>query len=364
MQISSINFNASHGAKIAGSNEILDKFEPPSQPKEYYEDKPNIYFIADYIVNDTYEGCILVFERYKKSTHYQIFKKNVISDTNPEYERILFVDRMSLEEESKHFISYIKDDLQMNNFAEDNCFIILDKNVKRDRIYQYAIKASVIPSNPSEIDYKGILFSKKMLDFFKSDDKNILLTVTAINGSMDIGTFWTISLLNKGINLFDVELISGSKKMKDITPNDIYFCKNKENIMLVLKDAFNLFGVKETYSGFIDALGGCNDLIKSSFLNAIEGNMFNYYKFMTNFTTEFPTFASFGLENNLNSSLMDYEGITKVVKFLIDTFYKYVKGEEPPGIIGTAIAGANTQQTPNSLIIPGTSVSIPFSPPK
>src|SRR5690606_6210180 len=81
-----------------------------------------------------------------------------------DFERILFLDRLSLQEETKEYIPYVRDILGFKDINFDDVFIIMDPFVKVDRIYEYNIAAARVPSNAMQIDYDLILETKGLLN--------------------------------------------------------------------------------------------------------------------------------------------------------------------------------------------------------
>src|SRR3990167_264945 len=130
--------------------------------KNYINSEPQILFISEYNLDDRQAGALLVFEKFFESTHYEVFKRNIFS-TNSEFERILFINSKSLEDERKNYISYIKDILGFNNIDENKIFIYHDDELKSDRIYEYKVRAVFVPRTVNEIDYDSILQSKDLL---------------------------------------------------------------------------------------------------------------------------------------------------------------------------------------------------------
>ena len=124
--------------------------------KKFVGGNPDILFIADYIVENELLGSLLVIDRYFDATHYEFYKRNVFNKES-KFERILFLDFENLEQETSKYMSYINDVLGFKELQKSQIFVIFDHLVKKDRIYEYNVKAARVPKNVSEVDYYMLL---------------------------------------------------------------------------------------------------------------------------------------------------------------------------------------------------------------
>lgn len=137
---------------------VLADFEKTAQ--NFSQTSPQILNLIEYVVDGVFVGVLIVWKKFLNSTHYELFKKNLFREY-ANYERILFLDTVSLTAETDRFYQYVKDLGFVLN--KSDIYIVLDTLVKDDRIYEYKIKANYLPSKVTEIDYDFILESKNLL---------------------------------------------------------------------------------------------------------------------------------------------------------------------------------------------------------
>lgn len=218
----------------------------------FLDNQPQILFICDYIVGEQEIGALIVFQKYFDATHYEVFKDNKF-DNDPEFERILFINTEALKDETKRFLPYVRDILGFE-LNETNCFIVLDDNIKKDRIYEYFIRAAFLPNNIQEIVHTIIMKSKDQLKTVEvGSGQSVLPLAFSLFSSQQLA--WIIALLNPKIPFFGKSAIE--TKIFDIQ-NNILIPKNNNDLMKIIKDCIYLFGAKITLYGLISDLGGPN----------------------------------------------------------------------------------------------------------
>jgi len=111
------------------SIETYEKFA-----REYAKNQPTIFFISDYYVDKQFIGTLICWRKYFDSTHYEVFKKNTFKE-GAQFERILFLDVVNLDNESKLYSDFIKNKLGLDRLDLSKYCVILDTMVKDDRIY-------------------------------------------------------------------------------------------------------------------------------------------------------------------------------------------------------------------------------------
>jgi hypothetical protein len=262
--LSSITSTFTYGNTNGITKSIYTQFDTLS--RTFIKNEPRILFVAEYF--DTSQkslGSLLVWEKYPNATHYEVFKKNLFLE-NAKFERVLFLDVESLKKETAYYISYLNNALNLN-LSVDNSYVIFDPLVKEDRIYEYKIKASLVPNAITEIDFNAIVDGKNLglsinPPMIPSSVFHIGLT-TYGNAKMA----WIIALLNDKLSFF------GYSGRRDLSPaggvlaqtEKILAAKNPDTILSIIKDSYSLFGEKNTLLYILDILGGLNSDFKDSF---------------------------------------------------------------------------------------------------
>lgn len=218
--------------------------------KNFSEKRPNILFICDYVVAEQKIGALIVFEKYFDATHYEIFKDNKF-DNDPNFERILFLNVEALKEETKRFLPYVRDILGFE-LDETTCFIVLDDNIKIDRIYEYFIRAAFVPNDVKEIVHTSIMKSKHQLNTVEvGSTQSVLSLAVSLFSSQQMA--WIIALLNPKIPFFGKSAID--LKVFDIQKM-VLIPKDNNDLMKIIKDSIYLFGAKICLSSLVSNLGG------------------------------------------------------------------------------------------------------------
>ena len=310
--------------------EILKEFSSPSilkkdfldferLAKNFIKDKPDILFVSEYIVEGEFIGSLVVWEKYKDSTHYEIFKKNLFQ-SEASFERVVFLDKRNLENERDEYRSYIQETLGFNDLDFDNIFIILDDRTKQDRIYEYKIRAARVPKKAEEVDYDLIFEGKGLLSETMLDS---VVPISLFQFSLSkLGSeklSWTVSLLNEGVRLFGKDVLNKALT-ESIAQEDgsirIFHAKDPEKIIEAIKDSISLFGSEDTFSHILDILSGVPADIKTYFLGSIDKSrdVFSYDTFnniikdrfakdayLSNFSSEEDIVLSTGLSTGLSA---------------------------------------------------------------
>lgn len=253
--------------------------------QNYAAMSPNVLFITEYIIDGKNLGVLIVFEKYSDSSHYEVFKKNVFSDNI--YQRILFLDEQNLSKETKHYVKYLTDVLEID-LPNDSYYIIFDPLIKDDRIYEYKIRAAKLPASANEVDYDAILGSKDLLN------KVILRTLkpgtifdfsSETLGSVDLA--WTVALLNEGVDFFGLNAktvpISTVPTISRPLATSLLTAKDINNINALMIESISLFGAQKTLEHLINNLGGLSDDFRNAFLASIdvEKIRFSYDSFIS-----------------------------------------------------------------------------------
>jgi hypothetical protein len=316
--------------------------------KNFIENDPEILFVSEYIVNNNFAGGLVAWEKYLDATHYEIFKRNLFS-RNSDFERVLFLDKNSLEEERNRLFVYVREVLGFTDLPEDEVFLFLDHRVKRDRIYEYRIRAARIPSGPADVDYDLALESKNLITTTTINDTTTatLAEFAGVSlGSEDLS--WVISLINANSNFFGrsvYELAMPRILTVPETRRDekgdiiIYLPRSINDVLSIVSESVALFGVKETFGHVIDVLGGISKEFRCAFLDAIDEtrDVFSYDRFKLVVSAQFPVFElllslseseslrdtkalsnlSITVPSNVGSdSLNTLEGLSRIFKFV------------------------------------------------
>src|SRR3990167_2207870 len=235
----------------------LDSFRKETgKITNFVEGKPDILFICDYIVDDEFVGILIVFERYQEATHYEIFKDNKF-DNNPQFERILFLDSTALEAETKRLLPYLR--VAGFELNENSVFAVMDDNIKKDRIYEFFVRAAFVPKNVNDLIFLDILKSKNKIKTIEIADNSTISSVAfGTLGGAELS--WIIALLNNNISFFG--------KGKLLEPQIVSLPKDPEDIMKMINDSIFLFGAKKVLNYLLSVLGG-----KVAFLQKLSGHL-------------------------------------------------------------------------------------------
>jgi hypothetical protein len=278
---------------------------------DFARNKPQVYFVVDYVVDGTKIGNLIVFKKYKTATHYEIFKRNIFTEISS-FQRILFLDSADLLAETKQYSTYLSEHLGLNNLPEETYYCIMDPLVKYDRIYEYKVVASRIPRNAGEVDYDYILESKGLTQLTKVDSvtKSGLNNFSVVNlGSQQLS--WIIALLNRGLSFFDVHTLLNP--LSDILgPNaSIVVPKNVAHIKSIFDDSVSLFGIDQTLVQIISLLGGLSSDFRNSFNESLNNlsKTFSYNAFISSCRAKVPAF-------NLLLSISEHAGNESALKRL------------------------------------------------
>jgi hypothetical protein len=327
--------------------------------KTYIANEPEILFTIEYIVENKFMGCLLVWEKYEDSTHYEVYKKNLFK-SGAEFERVLFLGEGALKAERGEYISYLRDQIGMTELEEDNIFIFHDDKAKEDRIYEYKIAASRVPKKAEEVDYDMILESKNLLspmDVVPNPDVTLFSFAGSSLGSVDLA--WLLALCNDTAYFFGkrpstLSLTNFLEPTNTENPADFFIRgivpqynimvpTNINDFLTIFKDSVSLFGVKDTLNHLVDAIGGLNGIFMESFSEAIdeERSVFSYDKFKIEVKRRVPVFkmlldiAQSGDEGAINqlsalsitmpsnrgsSPLTSIDEFSKIFKFVNEVF--------------------------------------------
>ncbi len=314
--------------------------------QKFVSTEPEILFTCEYIIDDELVGCLVVWEKFADATHYEVFKKNHFKEKS-EFERVLFLDTISLSEERTHFDEYVNETLGIN-LEPDQYFCMLDTSVKRDRVYEYKIVASRVPKNATEVDYDMIMEGKNKVNkvLESSETNNIFDFSNNVLGAR--GLAWTIALLNERLYFFGkgnpekplAVLLNSSENKEILVPTNV------SDIMQIINDSIMLFGVRPTFEKLATQCNGLSSDFTNFFLDSIDESKtsFSYDKFRTLVKKHAPVFntiieiskssatdgdaalskLSISVPDDKGSeSLSSVGGITKVFRF-VNTIYRSI----------------------------------------
>ncbi|MEK6882251.1 MAG: hypothetical protein AABY22_21715, partial [Nanoarchaeota archaeon] len=303
--------------------------------KNFINSEPKILFVSEY-GDKNLVGCLVVWEKFLNATHYEIFKRNLFA-FNSKFERILFLDANSLQEETKQYMNYINQVIGFSSLSEQNIFAILDTFIKEDRIYEYKIKASFVPNKVSDIEYDSILEGKDLLKKTDIFPRNIFDFSLLALGNPELA--WIVSLVNENLGFFGRN--SSGRLLTELTKNSFVFVpKNINDVFQMFGDSVSLFGLKQTFSFILEFLEGLTSDIISIAANSVdvEKGTFSFDKFKTDIQSISPLFSlilstsssdkitelakiSVIIPQNSGSvSLFSIEGLTTVFNFINNVF--------------------------------------------
>lgn len=268
---------------------------------DYINFSPELICVVEYVVGGEFKGVLLVWEKYFKSTHYEVYKKNLFN-YNAQFERILFLDAVSLTEETQYYLSYVNDIVGLN-VNKEKYYIILDTNIKPDRIYEYKIKAFKVPTASSNISYGHILQSKLLTNSVVVNTNNnntIYDFAQATMANKDLA--WIVALMNDNTSYFGMEPLV--KKMVDYNlPVDkfgqkfAYVVNDKKDIMTIFNESVSLFKITGTVQQLLLLLGGIgvNIGFNKNIIASIDTNKntFSYDRFRTLMLTRYVFFNTY-----------------------------------------------------------------------
>lgn len=263
-----------------------------NEQRNYILNRPDMLFVSEYVVDNEFIGYLVAWEDYSNSTHYEVFKKNMFDARDKDFEKILFLDRETLQKETDDFYDYITNTLGLSEFTKSNSFVILDDVVKQDRIYEYKIKAARIPFSADKIDYDLILESRGGLSKPATPGGRFVLYNAGLTHFDSKIKSWLISLVsdNDFYNFFGRSSIFGapSRTIPYVRP------LMEDDVKEILVDSIFLFGIKETYRHLLFLLGGLSETFIDIFIKAIDEEKlnFNYSNFFDWYRREFSNLAS------------------------------------------------------------------------
>jgi hypothetical protein len=268
--------------------------------KNFMNDEPEIVFVAEYIVEGEFLGALLVWEKYFDATHYEIFKRNVFSQ-DPEFDRILFLDKANLEEERARLIPYIKEDLGFEDINEEDFLIFFDHRAKEDRIYEYKVKATRVPIDAKDVDYDLAMESQDLLTTITISDTStagMFDFAGATLGSEDLA--WVFALLNENVKFFGRQ--SSDKSLPEMMASlggasesgeyNLLVPRNMGDLLSIISESVALFGIRKAFGHIADVMGGLTKEFRCTLVDALDEtrNVFSYDRFRTVITHQLPVF--------------------------------------------------------------------------
>ena len=307
--------------------------------KNFTENSPQIICCIEYFYNQTSLGCLVIFERYLNASHYEVYKRNIFQ-ADAKFQRVLFLDYKSLEEETEKLIPYVIDKLKLNLKYED-VFIFYDHVIKEDRIYEYKVRAAQIPNNVSEIDFDSILKSNNL-----ANEKILSVSISLKNlaeqtlGASNLS--WILAMCNSTVSYFAVAPTTSGNKV--LIPSNI------NSVMEIIKTSFSNFGEKNTLEYILKILGGLPEEFLQSALGSISeiNNNFSYDKFRELIRNKIPILnivlsivesgnlsSIYSLSklsvniptNKGNETFLTIEGLTNIFNYIRDMFLVLVNSQ-------------------------------------
>lgn len=257
----------------------------------YSGNGPKIMFVSEYIVNNEFKGVLVCWKKYSSSTHYAVWKKNFFSVDKTDFERVIVLSVQDLANETKNFIPYLVNNMGMTSLPDD-LIVVLDTNVKKDRVYSYKIKASRVPASPKEVDYHHSLkqhpFAYAQLPI-ASSTQNIFDFSRVYFGDKSLA--WVLCLLNNKLRYFGEDRYKPIKELvkdgKILVPSQMVYLSK------ALFESFAIFADEDVVVDLIDKCGGMNEefvqIIKDSFDDNSETFDKEYFK--NTLTNRFPYLA-------------------------------------------------------------------------
>lgn len=320
--------------KEVSSERVLDiaereiETEKTKKINRFSQGHPIILFTSDYVIEGENIGALIVFERYFDATHYEVFKQNKF-DNEPKFERILFLDAVSLEEETKRFLPFVKDIVGFD-LDQNSVFIILDDSIKKDRIYEYFVRAVFVPKDIEDVVYSVIMQNKEMIKVVEPTPEHTIHSFAVSVFGKEERT-WIFSLLNPKLPFFGK--ITSEIRVSDIQKS-VLVPKKVEELVDIIKDAIYLFGAKTTFSHLILNLGAVlsgkvkkksgflNQDMSEVFIESLDENkgLFSFDHFKQKVSETFSDFKSVPAgslpPDTGNVSFNDLAGITKILWFV------------------------------------------------
>lgn len=365
---SSFDFTASSVNNILKNFQNSKTASTPTEPppvvssrfsKNFINSEPKILFVSEYVIDGNQIGCLLVWEKLLNATHYEIFKRNIFNFDN-QFERILFLDSNSLQEETKQYMDYINEIIGFSSLSDQDIFIILDTSIKLDRIYEYKIKASFVPTKASDVEYDSIMEGKNLLKKTDIFPRNIFDFSLLTLGNSELA--WVVSLVNEDLGFFGKNFLE--KLLPQLTKNSFIFIpKNINDVFKMFSDSVSLFGLKQTFSFVLEFLEGLSSDIISLAVNSvdIEKGTFSFDKFKLDIQSISPLFTlilsvsssdkiaelsknSIIIPQDVGSvSLFSIEGLTKVFNFINNVILAASQSQEKLDIVNKIINSTESQ---------------------
>lgn len=381
--LSSINLSNTVGQVSSGpispnssSNITVEepkKFERFS--KQFINSEPKILFISEYIVNDKFSGTLLVWEKFFNATHYEVFKRNIFS-TNSKFERILFLDSKSLDEEKNYYVNYINNILGFSSLNMENVYVMLDSITKEDRIYEYKIKASFVPQKAADVEYDSILEGKDLLRKVEASIQNIFQLSSAILLNEDLA--WVVSLCNMELGFFGKTFSKTpiNKIIKDMPgkiflPVEIFVPKDIDSIIKMFNDSVILFGLKESFKHMLNFLRGLTNDVISIAINSIDENKgtfsFDLFResikdispatklvFSISSSEKIEQLAKLGIvipKDTGSLSLFSMETLTKIFRYINEMIISLSYSQDNFKAVEDIIAGVVSQEQQQNAVV-------------
>lgn len=342
------------GTKNLRPPSLAEQIQHIRQNAKFAEDKPNILFISDYIVDGKFIGVLIVFEKYLNATHYEVFKKNKF-DNEPKFERILFLGSEALAQETKNFLPFLAS--VGFNLDENSIFAILDNSLKQDRIYEFFIRAGRVPQRIDELDFGLIMESKNMINTIEPHVNSSSRWIAAsLLGTSDLS--WIVALLNDFVSFFGNEFFFPGY-------GQIILPKNTEKFMNIINDAIDLFGAKVTLSHLLNILGArfkfdvskkktgyLNDDIFRAFSNSIDesNGIFSFDVFKNDLverSKDFKALTDSGNDLTKKTGTLSFgslKNLSEIFDYLQALDFSILSRSNPAVFVPTVSTTSETQQ--------------------
>lgn len=217
----------------------------------FHENAPDLLFVAEYVYSNKVLGVLVVWEDYYAATHYEVHRRNLLSAT-PDWERIIFLGRGTLNIETTRFLPYIEQvlGLKANKLP---MYAVLDTSVQQDKIYEYKIVAGYYPKS-AKMDYALLLRSKALMNYIPIKDATVTLRQFASSalGSEDYA--WIIALLNLDVSYLGSSYDNATLWDKVGTRKEMMVPKDPADLVRVIAESIHVFGAQETIKNLLASL--------------------------------------------------------------------------------------------------------------
>lgn len=319
---------------------------------------PKILFTCDYIIDGILIGSLIVWKEDYYATHYEIYKKNAFKEDK--FKRICFLNDRALKKERKYYEDYIVNDLGFDELNFNSVRVFLDTEVKKDRIYEYQIRADRVPRDVQGINFEFILKSNdKTKDIVVNRSSQITLKQMSRNIYGTDVLSWIVALTNLKVDFFGLQ--SDRVPLVDYVDFEgqsftVLAPRNTDDIFRIYSESISLFGFRDTLMKIINYMGGLPDDIQEIVNNSIndKDQVFSFDAFKNGYALNNFVFSDlrdvFASRNPLSpialpsgkvlflpknqgtTSVASLSDLTEVVNFINNTYVATLYASEPEAL--------------------------------